>query len=176
MKSLALQWVEAQAMRAPHIVVLGLADGEHIREWLADNENSRVTVIETDLLKMTAIRHQSPSWLAKADLVHINSADALMIHPLMKFMAEKMAPVLCYQPGYGEAKALYDEYFRILTGRNLRGLNYFMDYLGFKGERSIEVSLGGRLITIKELGLIIDTHHSGHQRATAVRVLRELVI
>lgn len=174
MKSLSEQWVRAHAIRAPHIVVLGLGDGDHLREWLAENESSRITVIETEAVKIAQCENQT--WASSVDFLHIVTSDALMEHPVMKLMAEKMPPVLCFQPGYGSSKALYDEYFKILTGRNLRGLNYFLDYLGFNGERSIEVSLGGRLITIKELGLMIDTHHSGHQRATAIRVLRELVI
>ncbi|MBX3041763.1 MAG: hypothetical protein KF789_13740, partial [Bdellovibrionaceae bacterium] len=95
---------------------------------------------------------------------------------VMDFIVAEMPPVLLFQPAMGSQRVLLEKIFRFCTGRSMDGLCRYLKAFGFETEGMIERSDDGRFLTIKDLGVIVDTYHADHPQASLVRVLKELVI
>lgn len=170
------EWLQRHQIAAPHVVILGLGAGHHVNVWLEANPQSTVTVIETKSFAHDIFQTAYPDIQDRVKIVVVGSMQELRDHAVTAQVVNELCPVLMFQPAMGAWRALYEEYFRFLTGRSREGMEFFLDKLGFTLRQGIEMNDGGRLLTIKDLGLVVDTQHMGHPRAAVVRVLRELVL
>lgn len=75
-----------------------------------------------------------------------------------------------------DENGLMERIFRYLTGRSSEGLRAHLNQWGLQGRDQIQCSEDGRYLTIKDLGVVVDSFHPDHPRAPLVRILRELVI
>lgn len=172
----ARRWVERQNLSAPISIIVGLGAGHHVRAWLEANPDAHVIVVDSHPELIKPFIKANPDLQGRYDILIIDSLDGLLAHEILGFVAESLPPVMAFRPAFGARQDLFDSFFATLTGRNHQGLRYFLDSFGFKDDKVLEVSDDGRLLTIKDLGLIIDAAHEGNPKASAVRVLRELVV
>jgi hypothetical protein len=172
----AIQWARRHAIPTGHAVILGLGAGYHVKAWLDANPNSRVTVIDFRSSLVRPFRAAFPEITARVEVIIVDSVEGLFHHEILQTVAQDLLPTLSFRPAMGEQKELFEECFRTLTGRNLRGLRFFMNIFGFDTKTEIELQESGGLLTIKDLGFVIDSNHEGHPRAPAVRLLRELIV
>lgn len=171
--SLSSLWVEQQNFEAAHVVIVGLGEGHHVRAWLEANPQSRVTVIDSRPGFEAQFRGLNGDLFSRVNIVIAEDGAALLSHAFMAEMIHELPPVLCFEPGFGSAGETLREFFRLLTGRNREGLEFYLRRFGFSAH--VEESRSDRLLTIKDLGLVIDSANEGHPLAPAVRVLRELI-
>lgn len=171
----AKAWVQKQDLAAPFGIILGLGAGHHVAEWLALSEQSHAIVIDPRPGLLSSFRASFPDIQDRCDVLTIDSLDGLMKHEVLSFVAEALPPVLVFQPAFGTQGDLFQSMFATLTGRNVWGLRYFLQTYGFDSAVELEASAQGRLLTIRDLGLIVDVSKEGHPRASAVRVLKELI-
>lgn len=172
----AAEWAARHDFREETVFIIGLGAGHHVRAWLEAHPGSRAVVIDSRpaLLKPFRVAHRD---LADRCEIHlIDSASGLLSHEIMETAVRTLAPVLMFAPAAGAQERLFEAFFATLTGRNAEGLRYFLRNFGFEGEPTLETVGENRLLTVKDLGLMIDTAHEGHPQASAVRVLRELLI
>ncbi|MBX2988611.1 MAG: hypothetical protein KF802_12005 [Bdellovibrionaceae bacterium] len=169
-------WVRRQNVSSPDVVILGLGAGHHVKAWLDLHPQARVVVIDTKSYQHDFFRMAYPEIQDRVEIHAIGCLDELREHAVMNKMIRDLPSVLLFEPAVGAHREIFDEYFRLLTGRSREGLEFFLRHLGFEIRQPIEVCDAGRLLTIKDLGLVIDTQHAGHPRAAVVRVLRELLV
>lgn len=172
----AADWADRHEMSADSVVIVGLGSGHHVRAWLEAHPDSRAIVIDSRPSLIRPFRKANPELKARCEIVIVESPEALVAHEVMRTVAESLCPVFLFAPAAGAREKMFHEFFAMLTGRNPRGLRFFLERFGFDGEMTVESVGEGRLLTIKDLGLMIDTTHEGHPQASAVRVLRELLI
>lgn len=171
----AASWVTHQDFAAPIAVILGLGAGHHVRAWLEKNPDAHVAIIETRPALVRPFEAANPDLEGRYDILMIDSMDGLLGHEILHFVAETLPPVLCFRPSFGAQTEIFEAFFATLTGRNGLGLKFFLEKFGFDSD-ALETSGDGRLFTIKDLGVVIDSTIEGHPAASAVRVLRELVV
>lgn len=169
-------WVEKQAATAPQAVIIGLGAGHHVTAWLQANPDSYAVVIDTRTSLIGPFKAQLGDLHDRVDVVIVDSVDGLSQHEVMDFIVAEMPPVLLFQPAMGSQRVLLEKIFRFCTGRSMDGLCRYLKAFGFETEGMIERSDDGRFLTIKDLGVIVDTYHADHPQASLVRVLKELVI
>lgn len=169
-------WVQKQAVSASQAVIVGLGAGHHVMSWLEANPDSYAVVIDTRSALIGPFKAQLGDLRDRVDVVIVDSVDGLSQHEVMDFILADMPPVLLFQPAMGSQKALLEKIFRFCTGRSMDGLRRYLKAFGFVTEGAIERSDDGRFLTIKDLGVIVDTDHADHPQASLVRVLKELVV
>lgn len=172
----AAEWTEKHKIAGDLAVIVGLGAGHHVRTWLAAHPGSRVIVVESRPALVNLFRTANTDLRDRVELVIVESVEGLLKHEIMETAAATLAPVLLFAPCAGEQEKLFNEFFATLSGRNPAGLNFYLRSFGFEGDAVLENVGEGRLLTIKDLGLVIDTAHEGHPQASAVRVLRELLL
>lgn len=168
-------WVHANAPYQNQPIVVGLGTGEHVEQWMDSYPQAQMTVIETRSSVVDSFLERRSDLASRVDFIVLSSPDELLKHPLMGRLIRELPPVFC-EPRFlrGDEERLR-EIFRMATGRSMRGLSYFMKAFGFETERSIEASDDGRFLTVKDLGVYVDTYHADHPKAPLIRVLRELI-
>lgn len=169
-------WTEKHDLSAPKVVILGLGAGHHVRAWLAANPDSHALVIDPRPGLITPFFASNRDLRDRVDVLTIESLDGLMNHEILRTVAEDLPPVLAFRPCFGGQSELFESLFATLTGRNVWGLRYFLRFCGLDDVDALEFSEDGRLLTIRDLGLVIDSSHAGHPKAPVVRVLRELIV
>lgn len=170
------QWVAHQNFSASVAIIIGLGAGHHVRAWLEANPDSHAVVIDSRAALIRPFAAANPDLDGRYDVLTITSLDELLKHEILAFVAESLPPVMCFRPAFGGQGDIFDAFFATLTGRNGQGLKYFLDSFGFDADAVLEVSDDGRLFTVKDLGVVIDSTAEGHPTASAVRVLRELLV
>lgn len=170
----AVKWVNHHSFRARHVVILGLGAGLHIIEWMKAHPQAMVTVIDTHAALVAPFLSRPDVDRQRLEVLTIDSFEGLLSHEVMEEIALEMPPVLAFQPAWGLRKELFQKFFGLLTARSAEGLRYFLARFGFHG--AIEVSEDQRLLTIKDLGLVVDSTFAGDPRAPLIRMLRELVV
>ena len=172
----AALWVKHQDLSAPIAVIIGLGAGHHVRAWLEANADSHAIVIDSRAALIQPFASANADLEGRYDVLVIDSVGGLMKHEILAFVAETLPPILSFRPAFGAQADLFETFFATLTGRNRQGLRYFLDSFGFKDTKIIDVAEDGRLLTIKDLGVVVDAAHEGHPKASAVKVLKELVV
>ncbi|HRO66569.1 MAG TPA: hypothetical protein PL182_03285 [Pseudobdellovibrionaceae bacterium] len=169
-------WVQKQEISASQAVIIGLGAGHHVIAWLQANPESYAVVIDTRSALIGPFKAQLGEFKDRVDVVIVDSIDGLSRHEVMDFIVAEMPPVLLFRPAMGSQRALLENLFRFCTGRSVDGLRRYLNAFGFESEGAIGLSDDGRFLTVKDLGVIVDTSHAGHPQAPLVRVLKELVV
>lgn len=167
------QWVGKQNLSAPVAVIVGLGAGFHVAAWLNANPASRAIVIDPRPSLVRPFLNANAALADRIEIHVIDSVEGLIDHDVMSEIADGLPPVLLFRPAFGAQGALFEKFFATLTGRNRAGLSYFMGRFGMPADA--EISEDGRLLTIRDLGLVVDSAPDHMPHANAVRVLRELV-
>ncbi len=171
----AQDWVQNHNFRDSHVIILGLGAGFHLKEWFQEHPLSHVTVIETREGLTSVFFGLYPELKDKVQVLVIDDLQSLERHELIDSIVEEMSPILCFRPSWGERKDLFEKIFSFLTARSPEGLTCFLQKLG---ESNFQVSSlqQNRLLTIKDLGLIVEAGFQNEKRAHVVRILKELLV
>jgi len=169
----AALWVGKQDLAAATAVIVGLGAGFHVVEWLKVNTSSRAIVIEPRPALVRPFLNANADIADRVDIHVIDSVEGLIDHEVMSEVADGLPPVLLFRPAFGSRGDLLEKFFATLTGRNRAGLAYFMRRFGMPADA--EIADDGRLLTIRDLGFVVDSAPEKTPYANAVRVLRELV-
>lgn len=172
----AASWAKNHETSEAEVVVVGLGAGFHIEALLARCPQLRITVVDCRPALKRFFENRSFNGQERVEVVVIDSVDGLYQHEIMETIAEKQLLTFAFKPCFGSRQKLFSELFRGLTGRSLRALQFFLPRMGFHGDWAKHVTEEGRLLNIRDLGLVIDGFHEGHPKAPAVRVLRELIV
>lgn len=169
-------WAANHTTNEDHVFVVGLGAGFHIEALLARCPNLKITVIDNRVSLGNVFEAREIAGRDRLELVFIESIEGLYQHEIMQVAAAQAPQVFVFKPCFGQQEKFLTELFRDLTGRSLRSLQFLLPRLGFGGEWQAKVTEDGRLLNIRDLGLVIDTFHDGHPKASAVRILRELIV
>lgn len=173
----ATAWADRHDFRDSWVVILGLggSGGEHVLEFRDRHPGARVTVLEMNASFVE-------TFLARSDVsfegieVHIPDLETFVSNPLCLEIFEVLPPILCFQPGFDAHREQFDRLFRLLTGRSREGLEMFLRLMGSNCQVGEVCNDGQRLLTMKDLGFVVDADKMGHPGASAVRILRELLL
>lgn len=172
----AQQWVRNQGLMAPKVIILGLGAGVHVRQWIEANPECQVTVIDPRPALLQTFLAANEDIKEQIEILIIDSQVGLLQHEIMGRVAQEVPPVLLFKPAVGLWSDFFETAFATLTGRNIEGLKFFLQNYGFASDVTSESMANRRLLTIRDLGMVVDANHEGHPAASAVRVLRELVL
>lgn len=170
----ASAWLDQHSFSDPWVVILGLGAGYHVEAFGARFPESRVTVLDVNEAVVNASQgRRFPSGLIEC---HHIMDEQFAGTDLCRRIFEEMPPILCFQPAFGEDQQKFDRIFRLLTGRSREGLETFFSVMGVDVKLSEEIAGGRHLLTMKDLGFVIDQGGLGLPSVSAVRVLRELLV
>lgn len=171
----ATAWADRHDFGDPWVVILGVgpAEGAHLLEFRRRHPETRLTVLEIEESRARAASEELRS--AGIELQVVDPA-SFATKPLCLDIFECFPPVLCFQPGFDRERAAFERLFRLLTGRSREGLEAFLRIMGADPAVAEVLEDGRRLLTIKDLGLVVDADKMGHPAASAVRILRELLL
>lgn len=174
----AATWADRHDFGDTWVVILGLGEGgtgEHVLEFCARNPGTQITVLEMNPQLVTA-------FLSRTDMdftgieVRVPQLETFASDPLCLRVFEELPPVLCFEPGFQSHRSEFERLFRLLTGRSREGLEMFLKLMGSTCEVGEVCTDGKRLLTMKDLGFVVDADKMGHPGASAVRILRELLL
>lgn len=173
----ARAWVDRHEFGDPWVVILGVGpgNGEHILEFRRRFLETRITVLEIDLARAREFSARENSDALGIEM-RVVSAGSFATESLCLEIFEGFPPILCFQPGFDREREGFERLFRLLTGRSREGLECFLRTMGADPSIAEVLEGGRRLLTIKDLGLVVDADKMGHPTASAVRILRELLV
>lgn len=172
----AESWAKNHQTDEHQVFVVGLGGGFHIEALLRRCPRLRVTVIDNRPGLKNIFEAREIEGRERVELVFIDSIEGLYQHEVMQVAAAQGPQVFVFKPCFGSQAAFLGEVFRDLTGRSLRALLFLLPRMGFAGDLQGRLTEEGRLLNIRDLGVVIDTFHEGHPKASAVRILRELIV
>lgn len=171
----ASDWVSKHHFSENHVVILGLGAGFHLEQWLLQHPGARATVIETREGLSSPFLKTHPELRSRFEVLVLESLEALSRHEIIDEIAAEQPPVLCFRPSWGDRQTLFEKFFAFLTARSPEGLQCFLEKFGEKGLQ-IEALPQHRLLSVRDLGLLVETGFQNEKRSQVVRVLKELLV
>lgn len=172
----ALNWVLQSKIMDRRVIVIGLGNGYHVYELIKSGKADQVIVVDSRPQLISIFRAQFPEIESQVEIQIFDQVTTILHDSFMDMVAEEALSVLSFRPSWGSQQDLFEEFFKVLTGRSVAGLNFFLKKFGFTQGVEEHVHVQGRLLSIKDLSLIVDTANEGHPQASVVRVLRELIV
>lgn len=171
----AEHWLSLIPLNIRRIVVVGIGSGFHVKALVASGRFDQIDVVDCRPALVGGLAQRLG--LSKSDFhAHLyEEEEALLASDLFEYVIQEQVPVYFFADSFAQHKDELFRFVQILTGRSKKSLDKVFATLGLDIE--IEERSGdlGNWLSIKDLGVIVDTQNVGHPSASAIRILRELV-
>lgn len=172
----AYEWAQALKIKESEVIVLGLGAGFHVEEILKLPHVKKVHILDSRVQLKFAFEEQFKHLLNKVSITILESPQALLEHELFYLAAKNALSTLCFQPSWGDQADLFEHFYLNLTGRTRNALEKILKFYGHSLEISEVIQDTNKVLSIKDLSLVVDMNPSLYPQFSAVKVLRELVI